>query len=768
MRKIYFSALVLSSLTAGATLTNPEALQITKAADRITATSLKNSASTTINKLKHLPKEFGSNTPERISIIPIEAPSTESGYALNESFENWDGEDVNWTPSEWTVEMRGEVGRENSWTPEKANSYIPGTEGSYMYAITYSDDKNQDEWLISPYFNIDEAMSLSFKAFFQPPYLFNLDNIDWDTFEFIGDKIVAATLQIWIQTESEEWAMMHDFVDDYKDMNYMQMAQLTPNSLEKHSFPLDNYAGKTARIALRYVGKGGNTMYVDAIKVGYPELSGINYMEPTSMLYWGFDGNPDLNGLMGAIAQAPVYTPLTWTNLSNHVDATYEWQYDHPETHERVTSDNQEELTLTFVPDYTDEETMRNNLYEPVSLTATAPHAVPGIKTSPYIYLQAGGKPERTLNDATEFEADMLPFPQQILGLTMTTIDDAAIGDNALPVFGYNVNVDKYWLNYSLNGSEPDDTNFSHLIGISNILLPSEAPLVVNGVNVYGFGQIGDDVEFTATIYGMNADMEASLETMEVMATATIKGADVKKLSPTQRGNLAFEFNFETPAIVKATEEHPAYIIMFTGFHNEDVSYFAPFQSNAPEPNGMCFGYIYNHINMESQSGRPEYWSLKRMVYKTDDYVDPTGAFAIALKGEYPWLTADSKDITLNDENNEMSITLGSYYDGSQLTVIAPEGITATVEGRYNKCKLNVKRNNTATDIDGNIVVKGNGVELTIPVKANASGIGSINGNDIRTISGIYDMYGRRVLKTGNGVYLIKYSNGTCEKKVVK
>ena len=47
------------------------------------------------------------------------------GYVLFESFEGWDGEDYEWTPDGWTVDMRGEVTRNNSWSPAAATILLP-------------------------------------------------------------------------------------------------------------------------------------------------------------------------------------------------------------------------------------------------------------------------------------------------------------------------------------------------------------------------------------------------------------------------------------------------------------------------------------------------------------------------------------------------------------------------------------------------------------------------------------------------------------------
>ncbi len=52
---------------------------------------------------------------------------------------------------------------------------------------------------------------------------------------------------------------------------------------------MTQFAGKKTKFAFRYVGSDGNTMFIDAIGVGYPELEDISYTNPFETLYWGFD-----------------------------------------------------------------------------------------------------------------------------------------------------------------------------------------------------------------------------------------------------------------------------------------------------------------------------------------------------------------------------------------------------------------------------------------------------------------------------------------------
>lgn len=725
----------------------------------------------TSNGVKKL-HSINMDRPANISAIKKVQKRTESqtpdGYALYEGFEDWDGADVEWTPEGWTVDMRGDVPRSESWTPAYQDSGLPApADGNFYYAISYSLG-SQDEWLISPEVEIDENMILSYWLFLDPLFLFTLDNVDWNTYEFIGDKNVAATLQIWVQPEGEDWQMLHDYADDYKDMNMFDLMMLSPSSLELKTLDLAGFAGKKVKVAFRYVGTDGNTMFIDAVGIGYPALEDISYMDPFYTLYWGFEKGWEMSYLNSAIAHYPVYEPMSWTNMSYIDGATFSWEYYDPITSEIVTDDDPDYLTVTYVPDYSSDATKKNNLFYPPVLKASAPHATPGSYSSPYAYFQAGGKAERTLTDGSEFLPTLLPFNFHNLGVAMATVDDPQIGDPAIPVFGHNVNSNSYWLNYSLNGTEAIEGDYSRLEGISNIFFASGAPLVVNGMTLHAFGKVADDAEFTAIIYGLNEEMSSDFTTFTEIARTSIKGSDIIAEDSGSRGYLALPFKFESPVVVQATEEHPAYVFMITGFNSDKVDYFVPLQSNLPDPNYMCQGYILNHIDLSNHIDRPAYYSFKPMVYKEgDEYVDLYGAFAIGIDAEYPWLTTECDKISLFNDGSLIMVTLGSYYEGSQLEVEVPVGVVASVVGRYDECFLVVSHDDTDVIADGNVVVKGPGVRLEIPVKEEISGVESV-GNVAAEVVGIYDLSGNRVDSASKGIYIVKYSDGSVRKTVVK
>lgn len=691
------------------------------------------------------------------------------GYVLYESFEDWDGDDVYWTPDGWTVDMRGDVDRDESWTPSSEIPFAPSpSDGEYFYGINFSYG-DQDEWLISPFVTVGEGMDLSYWLYLDPAFLFNLDNVDWDTFDWIGDREVAATLQIWAQEEGGEWVMLRDYFDEYQEYSLMELLDMTPESMEKNTVSLSNYYGKSTRVAFRYVGTDGNTMFIDAIGIGYPALDDVVYSSPLETLYWGFERTPNLTGLGAAIAQYPVYSPIVWENMSA-ADAEFTWTYCDPATGEFVSSNEPEMLIVTYEPDYSSDASKKNNLFYPPTLRGEAPHSTPGEYTAPYVYFQAGGKPEITLDNGSEFNASLMPFNYHELGIAITTVSDDELGDFSIPVFGHSPNTDKYWLNYSLNGETPQEGDYSRLTGIANLYVPPrEMPLVANGVTVFGYGKIGTDAQLKATIYALNSEWSSDFSTFEVIATASISGADVLSQDENEKSYLCLPFDFETPAVIQSTEDHPAYFIMLEGFDSDSVEYFAPIQSQNDDYNFVGQAYIMMDIDLSNHIDREPYISIKRAVYKDDgEYYDPNISFAIALDAEYPWLRTDCEGINFRDGFGKVVIGLESYYDASKLTVTAPAGLTASVSGRYNDCILTVDKTDAAVVAEGDVVVEGPGVKISIPIDL-PGGI-SLATSISSTVVNVYDLTGAEVNKDGMvpGIYILRFADGSMRKVMVK
>ncbi len=691
--------------------------------------------------------------------------------ALYESFENNDINDVLWLPEGWTRQsaVNDTV---STWTIAPGGMPMFGiypSDGQNTIGINYGN--NQDEWLISPAVQTQEGMLISFNAYLSPMFLYSMNNVDWDTYEFIGDKVVAATLQVLAKAEGDQdWTLLHDYAEQYKDYSLMELMLADPAGLEAKTVSLGDLAGKKLQIALRYVGSDGNTMIFDEIAIAYPQLSGLTFSEPIDIQYWGFDRSVELKSLDTPVAQIPVYSPVTWTNNTYIDGATFSWKYCDPVTTDWTESDSGDELTLTYIPDYKSENTKRNNLFYPPVLNATAPMASPASATSAYTFFQAGGRPDFVFNTGETLEMSLLPFNFNAQGLSIAVEDVEKYGDATLPIFGHNANTNKYWLDYTLNGEDPEPGDDVQLDGILNFIYPSQtAPLVVNGVDVFAKGVVSDEAEFTIGIYALGFDFVFDPDVMTPIATAKCAGKDFIREPGAQGTNsfLTVPFDFETPAVIKSSDDVAAYVVYLTGFNSDKVEYFVPLQSYHPNPDYLCLGWVTKRIRM---NGNTNYrFTTNPMAYYQNDLgEDMYGAFAIGLHGEHPWLVCDAESAVIPADGTPVNVQLFSYYDGSKLEIETPAGVTATATGRYDQCMLTLSHDDTEVIASGNVVVKAPGLQVSIPVNQSQGVTDAITSADSEVVA-IYDLAGRKVSDTATaGIYIVKYADGTAKKVTVK
>lgn len=708
------------------------------------------------------------------------AADAASDAAFYESFEAWpmftaDYElDFEWLPEGWTAKRNCSPLDNESWFPfMQYNYYYPApAEGQYYFMIMYSSE-HQDEWLITPDIEVGEGMDLTYYLYYQPIFLFSMDNYDYYKDEFIGEKVVTVTFQVLVQAEGDEdWTVIEDLADHYKDYDAAELYAATPTGLEKQTISLADYAGKKVKLAFRYVGTDGDSMWLDAIRVGATPLEDVSYSLPDNTFYWGWTNS--FTSLTANVAQVPVYSPITFTNTSGE-NASYVWEYVDPATGMEATSDNQVNLVLSYAPDYTDEDTKLNNLYAPPTLIASVPGKASGEYTANCL-IQAGGT--AVMKDYSgEYTFNIFPFAFDQDDVSGITVMDDKIGDPNIPVFGHSKNTNEYWFNYTANG-DPDanpETCFNHLEGIANFYMPAEGEtLVVNAVNVFGFGLIHSDAELKFSIYGLAANeygISADPADFKVVATKTVKGSEILSYygDLTQKDYLCIPFNFDEPVVVAATEEYPAFFFMLEGFNSDAVEYFMPYQTIETPLTGMNLGYMMSYIDFEVASGRPAYYSVKALLYTDgDEVVRPESAFAFGLIADFPWLTCDTENVTIGVDEDSVEVALGSYYDGSKLTVEASEGLVATVSGRYDECVLTIARKSESSpSFDGVVTVKGPGVEVAVNVHVDeALAIRDVIGAGA-VATDTYDIYGRRIENAGNGIYIVKYSDGSVSKKVV-
>ena len=699
---------------------------------------------------------------------PAKTGELDGSDILFESFEGWDGTTKAWVPEGWTVESKGEKQEDpiNTWFPSAGGAwYPPVSDGKYYYGVVFGE--NQDEWLISPVVSLpDEPKGLYFDINLDPLFFFNLENVDWDASQFIGEPEVVFNIIVNIREEGGEWAQLINFADRYKGYSLDELFMISGGEkLEPESASLADYTGKKIQVAFQYVGSDGQSTFIDNIRIGNPQLEAPVYMMPFSTQYWGFTRN--LEALNMGVAALPVYTDLMWMSYDYVDGATYTWEYNDPENTDNWLTTEGEELFASYATDYTNDFTTRNNLYYLPKLTVSAPGASSATYQNPAKYMQMGGKADflASTSDGGQVMLNMglIPFNRVAEDLGVYTYRED-FGTPILPIFGYAPGVDQFWTDYTFNGGEEEGEGVK-LTSIFNFLYSSASPMVVTAADLFAYTTgVGENVEFTCTIYPINDDFEPMLDSP--VASATLKGKDISVLAEGDQSPDLSCLTFEFDKAVVLDDTYPAYVVMIAGFNNPDIAYFCPFQSLYPADAPLALGWVAKEITFQGET---------RVSYSPMSDAEGEAlytSFAINMEACLPWLQCDTEELEVS--NNGTKTGLDSYYAGEEFTVSAPDWAEVTVEGRYANTVLTVNAEYTETAREGEITISAPGVSKTFkllqPAGTGMSGINEIISGDNGAVEAVYNLNGQKVNKANMpaGVYLIKRASGKVEKTVVK
>ena len=759
-----------AAMTAGASAATPDASAMAVAKNELSTPSVTVNPLTAgvskkspLKKIKRGPAFNNVINPaavaaDRKAKAALKAAST-NGVVFAESFELWNGS-PEWRPEGWTIESNSgrEVAAADSWKGLAPGDAFPAApDGNFFCAISYNSEY-LDETIVTPAITLPANNSLYYQAMIDPIYLFKVDSdhVDTSAGEFIGEKEVTATIQVRIREVGGEWTTLWDAAEHYKDFTYDELmdeyTKVYPYFVPRE-ISLAAYEGKTVQLGFRYVGTDGNYVLIDDIKVSLPPMEGVSYSNPLETLYFGIA--EDLSYLNTDVAFLPVNAPITWSNSSTNYDATYTWTYDAAD-HSEASIDG-DALSVVYHPDYSSTQTIRNNFYHMPTITGSAEGMADGSYTKPSPFFQAGGRPHMLLDDGSHVEFGTLPFRRNWDGQTMATVDY----DNYMyqtPIFGHSATTKKFWTEYTKAGDTEEELE-ADIVAIYNFIYPSAANMVIDGARVFAYGKMDPSTVLTLEIFSLNEDFTRP---DTPIATATATGDDFNMNEPDYHYYLIPTFRFPNPVVINA--DHPGYIVRLSGFNAETVEYFAPLQGLYPNEDYMPHGWItksitHNGVTRESESP---------IAYMANEYGDMYTGFAICLDAEYPWLEAETDAVEL--VNGGVEVKLSSYHHADKLTVEAPAGVTATLSGQYDNCRLLLRHDSSDTEANGTVTISGPGVKTQIAVTQSA-GITSVTPGEAAALaSEAYTLTGVRVSTSdlAPGLYLIRYSDGSVRKVAVK
>lgn len=691
--------------------------------------------------------------------------ATSADLPIYEDFEAFDGTN-GWMPQGWsnvsytTDESRAACEAQQmrvGWEVSAGSAMASPLQGKADVYISLQFTPT-DEWLMLPAVDVKEGFKLSYLYNIDDIFLYDLSNLDFETWSFVGDPKMTYDIIVKASTDGgQTWDVLKSYFETSLASGATPLDMLgAAGNTRTEEISLDKYAGKTIQLALQYIGTNGQSNQVDMFKVGMPPME-VSYEAPGYTKFLGID--KAFLGMSNPITMYPVYSPITWTNNSPATDgASYTWEYMDNDSQMQQTTD--EALSVTYTPDYKSETTIRNNWFYGPTLHGTAPGFSEGTYTAPYKYLQAGGKGEYKNGDEL-LDLGMLPFCAATDGNTTYRIGADA------PLAGYGCKADSAWTEFyrSQFGNTAEGYQGARLVGFFNVYKAPKAGIVLNGVRVMVTGKVKPEATFTVEVFRATDPTNViglDESRVEPLVRATAKGSDIIETTSGSTYNwLCIPFTFESPVML-ADNMAPYYAIRVKGFNDADnVEYLACYQSKTPSATNMAYGKL--QMEKTDGSGHKEFFE-ENIGNLTGIYGQ---AFCIVEDAVYPWLTTEQPDVEMNSQQ-PATVALGSYYDAKDITVTAlPDWLTATVEGRYNNTRLTL----TSTKDDegeANIMVGAPGCAQFIRVKnMPVAGITDVTTDEAKAVTGYYDLQGRRIAQPAAGtMYIERHADGTAVKVV--
>lgn len=284
------------------------------------------------NKLAHS-KRIG-NFKSRTPLLKMKASKDTTFY---EGFESYNGTTLNWIPSNWTELVKNSTtyvtgdSINPTWSVNPENSYAFPSVGNSMAWVDWDGvgdvARAQDVWLVSPALTPISGDYINFDFFYDPYWMYIDYNNSTSTSDAFNFTKANATMQMHVSVDNgTTWTKVWDAIDDAGQFNESNIYDAYPswNTIQKS---LEAYAGKTIKIAFRYVGKDGDSMGLDDISVRQL-LPAALYVRPQGYFYLGL--SPDYYKTSANLMLGHAYQSATWYNYSNQDSKSFTWTFDDP------------------------------------------------------------------------------------------------------------------------------------------------------------------------------------------------------------------------------------------------------------------------------------------------------------------------------------------------------------------------------------------------------------------------------------------------------
>lgn len=515
-------------------------------------------------RCRRVVSQFGSSnsqieavTPK--AMLPIKTAEAESAYFF-ENFESWDGETYDWIPDGWADISKCDppsVAPENeginpTWQVEYP-SWDLSIEGKFFARVAnnyHSDpvtgalvNEKQDEWLISPSITLNDGEWLYFYLCYHPGWVF-FDSQNY-TMTSLNNVMEVQVSDDGGKSWTGIWSCLEDAQKYSNSELYASLASITGTWIPVR-LSLENYVGKTIKIAFRYVGSNGESMAIDCVTVKKPSPT-AHYTIPIGSFYSGYDLNSQL-AAKSSVLTSP-FSEVTFYNASNVDCVDFKWTYT------TDGSSTKQSTEMDLMAEY------RPGEYSFPSLHAEAGNGTTSDFTMRRDFLKVGG----TLGDFGAGNYD-----------TNKGISHYLVGGKYL----FGTGSDSFWTNYI--GMEGVDVK---LTAICNYF-PKPA-------HSYCFGRVWVNANVTATdgaLFTLKAFrvVDGTIES-DPFAVAVCDGSQIQSVISGGKRLSALPFDFGRTITVDT-----GVFLKLTGFDDAvNVQDFVVLNQNTPNPEGSNYAYVF-------------------------------------------------------------------------------------------------------------------------------------------------------------------------------
>lgn len=723
----------------------------------------------------------------------LKAQKSAENATYFEGFEGYDGKSRGWIPEGWEqvsktdpahVSPTGD-GTSLVWEATSGDGFQGAFDGNYCERIQvsmfdFTDDgdiifaEQQDEWLITPAVTPKSGDYLAFQLQYSPAFTL----LDANTMEYTAEN---NTLEVLVSTDNgANWEKVWDALDDahgYSEAELDADASSYVRPFRQMVVNMSKYAGKSVKIAFRYVGIDGESMMLDNVELTSDVQPAVSMEAPgaTFPIGYSIEGyGLSNNGQPLNLALAPYQTELTWINTSRPFE-TNTWTFPDEDGNETsVSTKNLEAPAYDFgqfaAPSLT--TAIGSNTTEPLSM---------------FDEIQYGGAVM-----ARDNQGNYINFTPAMYSRKQLTDGKARISRAAQGIFGMGSESDETWTDLM-------QSNYK-VKGVGYAIPQPAAPYVVSGVFTAVYGEtLTNKSTLTATLYKQEEGQLIEVA-KGYCSPSEFYQADAQSWPMAQ---FLFEQDIDgLPTQAPVMVDYPAVILFSAELANGESFDFAGTFDSDPQADSNAYVFL------ENEDGRLRMVATDALGFTTTDGTSMVynGLFG-GFDATYSWLLSDEDSFEANPAGESKTFDVDCYYNlvdsnGEDLATAEGEGLgdwytVAFANGSEDEdAAITVTVDALPAGVDvrsGSFTVDVFGIKKTFWVaqrsEAGVSAVAasaskaSLNGNVIEVASqkatkvAVYNVAGQKVAEksfAGNavipaadlqkGVYFVKFNDNTVVK----